>query len=292
MKRLTVIKKKHKAKTFITDLFCIFAGSAIYAFSVDYFIAPNKISTGGITGIATMLNFITGFPIGIAVIIINIPLLAFSFKLFGKDLLVKTLTAIILSSVLIDYFGSFITPYKTDNKLLSAVFGGLLTGAGLGLVFLRGGTTGGTDIIAKLIKLKLPQFSMGTTVLFCDVVIILAAYFVYGNIESVLYSSVVFILSSKGIDYVVFGATKSRLLLIITEFKDEVIKNIFNEINHGITVLPAEGAYTRENKNVLLTVVRPNEIGKITEIIKNTDPDAFTVITEAAEVMGLGFNKN
>ena len=292
MKGKTAKINKSDIKVYLTDLLFIIVGSALYAFSVDYFIAPNNFSTGGVTGIATMFNYITGFPIGTSIIIINIPLLIFSFRHFGIDMLVKTLSATVLSSILIDLFGKYIIPYNADNKLLAAVFGGLLTGLGLGLVFLRGGTTGGTDIIAKLIKLKLPQLSMGTTVLFCDSVIILAAYFVYGNIESVLYSLIVFIISSRGIDYIVFGASRSRMMLIITELKDEVTRNIFNEINHGITLLPAEGAYTGKNKNVLMTVVRPNEVAKINKIIKNTDPNAFTVITEAAEVMGLGFNKN
>ncbi len=284
--------KKQKNDTFrlwVTDILIITFGSALYSISVNYFTAPNDIAMGGATGIATMINYLSGFPIGTAVFIINIPLFIIAFNFFGLKFIVKTFIATLISSVLLDLFSLFLPAYNGSDKLLAAIFGGVLCGLGLGFIFLRGATSGGTDILAKLVKRKYPHLSMGTTIFICDAVIVISTFFVYKNIESLMYSAIVFFVSSKSVDYIVFGASRSKMLLIITAKEKEVVSLIFKEVRHGATVIPAFGGYTGKSKSVLLSVVRPNEAAKITRIVKNYDPEAFTVISNASEVLGLGF---
>ncbi len=279
-------------KTLFLDYFIIILGTFIYAFSVDYFIAPNHISAGGITGVSTLINYVTGFPIGVSTIIINIPLIFLAFKSFGMGMLIRTAVATFSTSVFIDALEPFITPYKSDNLLLAAIFGGAIGGIGLGLVFLRGGTTGGTDIIAKLIKKKKPHRSVGTNMLMCELFIMVAVLAVYKSIESVMFSVIVIFLMTKCIDYVVYGASQSKLIMIITDRKEQIVQRIFeDEESRGITLIPAKGAYTNTSKDVILTVVRPNEVIRVNKVVKDVDPNAFTIISDASEVYGDGFQK-
>lgn len=287
-KKLTKAERKAKFELIFTDYFLIALGSAIYAFGVDYFIAPNEIATGGATGIATMLNYLTGFPIGTAVLIINIPLFVAAYKNFGARFITKTIIATTIASVLMDAYNLFIPVYH-GNRLLAALFGGALIGFGLGLVFLRGGTTGGSDILSKLIRLKKPQYSLGTTIFFCDAAVVAATFFVYRSIESLLYSSIVFFVSAKAVDELMFGASRSKMLLIITDRSDRIAEKILHEAHHGVTTMNVTGGYSGHEKRLLISVVRPNEAAKITRVVKQSDPDAFTIITDAAEVMGRGF---
>lgn len=283
---------KGALKTLFLDYFIIILGTFIYAFSVDYFIAPNHISAGGITGVSTLINYVTGFPIGVATILINIPLIILAFKSFGMGMLIRTAVATFSTSVFIDALEPFITPYKSENILLAAIFGGAIGGIGLGLVFLRGGTTGGTDIIAKLIKKKKPHRSVGTNMLMCELFIMVAVLAVYKSIESVMFSVIVVFLMTKCIDYVVYGASQSKLIMIITDRKEQIVQRIFeDEESRGITLIPAKGAYTNTDKDVILTVVRPNEVIRVNKVVKDVDPNAFTIISDASEVYGDGFQK-
>lgn len=284
---------KGAVKTVILDYAIILLGTLIYAFSVDYFIAPNHISAGGITGVSTLINYLTGFPIGVATIIINIPLIIIALKNFGIGMLIRTAFATFFTSTFIDLLQLFIKPYESDNLLLAAIFGGAIGGIGLGLVFLRGGTTGGTDIIAKLIKKKQPHRSVGTNMLMCELFIMIGVLAVYKSIESVMFSVIVVFLMTKCIDYVVYGASQSKMIMIITDKKDSIVKKIFeDEESRGITLIPAKGAYTKTDKDIILTVVRPNEVIRVNKVVKDIDPNAFTIISDASEVYGDGFQKS
>lgn len=285
-------KQKFSFKQFIIDYAVITLGCLIYAFAVEYFIAPNKISGGGVTGIAILINYITGFPTGSCTFLINIPLIVAALIQFGFGMLAKTAYATLLSSFFIDIFDMFVTPYTTENTILPSIFGGVIGGIGLGLVFLRGGTTGGSDILAKLIRKKRHNFSIGKIMIITDLIVITATLIVYKSIESALFSLIVIFLMGKAIDYVVYGNSQSKMILVITEKKEEIISKIFEDDDcRGITIIPAEGAYSGNEKNVLLTVVRPNEVVGVNNIIKSIDSNAFTIITDATEVYGAGFKK-
>ncbi len=284
------IKNKTRSKIvyLLTDFLVWCLGAAIYAIAVDCFSSPNNIAPGGVTGLSTLINHLTGFPIGVMVILLNIPILGASYKKFGLKFVARTLVGTLLASVFID-LGALFLPVYTGDRLLASMFGGAFAGIGTGLILLRGATTGGTDILSRLVKLKLPHISLGSLILLMNVVVMALAGVVYGNIESMLYSAVVFVLSSRAVDYVVLGAGRSKMLLIVTTCGDTLPKRIITESSRGVTVLPVTGAYTGEEKKCLLTVVRPNEVAHIKRLVREIDPGAFVIMTEAGEVFGKGF---
>lgn len=256
------------------------------------FSAPNNIAPGGVSGIGTMLNHLFNIPIGSVIIAVNIPLFIFSFKKFGKKFFYKSLYATFLTSTLIDILPFILEKHYIYSPLLASIFGGVSIGVGVGIIFLRGGTTGGADILAKLIKLKHPHLSLGTLVFIIDAVIVISTLFVYKSVEALLYSTILFFVTSRAVDAIIFGAARSKMLLIITSSPEEISKRIMNEIGHGVTLIPASGGYTDNKKTIVLSVVRPNEVAEINKFVKEIDCGAFTVITESNEVFGYGFQNN
>lgn len=260
----------------------------MYAVSVNSFLAPNGIINGGFTGIATILNRLFLLPIGTAVFIMNIPLFFLAYKKLGKGFIVKTVFATFTVSFIIDYTSAFLPVYSGD-RLLSSLFGAVTGGAGLALVFARNATTGGVDTAAKLIKLKHPHLSMGRIILFFDILVVGASFFVYRSVENLLYSIIVIYLSSKTIDYLLYGTGDGKLIFIVTEHSEEIKEKITKDFRRGVSVLNARGGYTDKEKSVLITAVKIQEAAFITAAVKETDPKAFSVITGADEIIGEGF---
>lgn len=260
----------------------------MYAVSVNSFLAPNGIINGGFTGIATILNRLFSLPIGTAVFIMNIPLFFLAYKKFGKGFIVKTVFATFTVSFIIDYTSAFLPVYSGD-RLLSSLFGAVTGGAGLALVFARNATTGGVDTAAKLIKLKHPHLSMGRIILFFDILVVGLSFFVYRSVENLLYSIIVIYLSSKTIDYLLYGTGDGKLIFIVTEHGKEIKEKITKDFRRGASVLNARGGYTDKEKSVLITAVKIQEAAFITAAVKETDPKAFSVITGADEIIGEGF---
>lgn len=284
--------RKNNFKKAFYDYIIITIGSIIFALGIAMFTSPNNIAPGGVSGIGTMLNYLFKIPIGITIIVLNIPLFIMSFKKFGTIFFWKSFYATILTSLLIDSFPYILEKHYIYSPLLASVFGGVCVGIGVGTIFLRGGTTGGADILAKLIKQKHPHISIGTLVFILDAIVVLSTVFVYKSIEALLYSVILFFVTSRAIDAIIFGAAKSKMLLIITSAPKEISCRIMKEVGHGVTVIPAFGGYTEAKKTILLSVVRPNEVSEINNIVKETDRGAFTVITESNEVFGYGFQNS
>ena len=276
-------------KQTIIDYIVIAIGALIFSLGIVMFSAPNNIAPGGVSGIGTMLNHLFNIPIGSVIIAFNIPLFIFSFKKFGKKFFYKSLYATFLTSTFIDILPFILEKHYVYSPLLASIFGGVSIGVGVGIIFLRGGTTGGADILAKLIKLKHPHLSLGTLVFMIDAVIVVSTLFVYKSIEALLYSTILFFVTSRAVDAIIFGAARSKMLLIITSHPQEISKRIMDEIGHGVTLIPASGGYTDNKKTIVLSVVRPNEVAEINKIVKEIDRGAFTVITESNEVLGYGF---
>ncbi len=276
-------------KQTIIDYIVIAIGAVIFSLGIVMFSAPNNIAPGGVSGIGTMLNHLFNIPIGSVIIAFNIPLFIFSFKKFGKKFFYKSLYATFLTSTLIDILPFILEKHYIYSPLLASIFGGVSIGVGVGIIFLRGGTTGGADILAKLIKLKHPHLSLGTLVFIIDAVIVVSTLFVYRSIEALLYSTILFFVTSRAVDAIIFGAARSKMLLIITSSPKEISKKIMDEIGHGVTLIPASGGYTDNTKTIILSVVRPNEVAEINKFVKEIDRGAFTVITESNEVLGYGF---
>lgn len=279
-------------KQTIIDYIVIAIGALVFSLGIVMFSAPNNIAPGGVSGIGTMLNHLFNIPIGSVILAFNIPLFIFSFKKFGKKFFYKSLYATFLTSTLIDILPFILEKHYIYSPLLASIFGGVSIGVGVGIIFLRGGTTGGADILAKLIKLKHPHLSLGTLVFIIDAVIVVSTLFVYRSIEALLYSTILFFVTSRAVDAIIFGAARSKMLLIITSSPKEISKKIMDEIGHGVTLIPASGGYTDNTKTIILSVVRPNEVAEINKFVKEIDRSAFTVITESNEVLGYGFQNN
>lgn len=279
--------KKNNSGLALDVLFWM-AGALIYATAVTLFIEPNDISPGGFTGIATVLHRLIGISSGTILFFLNIPLIIVQYKKFGGGFIVKTAAATFFVSFFLNITEAVLPPIKIEG-ILAAVFGGILSGFGLSLVFLRGATTGGVDVIAKMINQKHPHISMGRIILFSDFLVVGFSTLVYGNIESALYSLITIYSTSRVIDIVLYGSDKGKMVLAITEKSQEISKLILKDLSRGVTLLKATGAYTKRDKSVLLCAVRIHEVGKLHKIILQQDPNAFILVTDVGEIIGEGF---
>lgn len=286
-KKKIKITKKMVLDTIVDYIFYILGGF-FYSVSVNMFSTPNHISIGGLTGISTLLNYLFQLPVGTMVFVMNIPLYILSFKILGTRFLTKTIVATASCSICIDLLKNWIPPY-TNNPLLAAIFCGVTCGVALSLVFLRGATTGGTDIIGKLVHKFRPNISLGKILLLCDAVVVGISGLVYRNLESMLYAAITIFAASKTIDFIIYGSAGGKLLLIVTSNVDEMTDAITKRLDRGATIIPAKGGYTREDKDMILCAVRSHEIANINKIVKEVDPNAFTMITNASEIVGEGF---
>lgn len=234
-----------KAGTLFFDYLVIFAGAVLYGISVAMFTSPNNVAPGGLTGVATMLNYMFSLPIGIMIFVMNIPLFIWGFIENGKGFLTRTLVATALVSVMIDVLTPILPAY-TGDTILAAGFGGVLNGLGLGLIFYRGGSTGGTDIIALNLHKHFPFISTGTIILVSDILVLLMVFFVYHSIENVLYALLVIFISIKVIDAVSYGTSRGngKLMFVISDNYEEVSANIMKNLKRGVTYLNGEGAYS------------------------------------------------
>lgn len=278
-----------KLRHILSDTALILGGAALFSVGVNMFSVPNGIVQGGLTGVSTMLNHILPvIPIGLSVFVLNVPLFIISFMRLGKAFVLKTLGATAVFSVLIDAGAAFIPPYRGD-VLLAALFCGVLSGAGLGAVLLAGATTGGTETAALLVRQKKPHSSVGSIMLVFDLIVITLSWAVFGKLENVMYAAVTLFVSSKTIDLVLYGAGHSKLVFIVTEKGEMLAGKITGLLKRGVTSVPVTGGYTGKKKTLLLCAVRASEAALLSRITKEADPQAFTVITEAGEVLGRGF---
>ncbi len=290
--RCSVLKKQKRSeiRLWASELFWWTAGSFLFSAAINVFTAPNEITVGGFSGIATVLNYLFGLPIGLCVFVLNIPFFIAAFSKFGFDFVLKTVIATFEVSLFIDLLSPFLRSYSSD-RLLCSIFGGVLLGAGLGLIFRHGATTGGTDIIAKLLKLKFAHLSTGRLIFIIDLVIILLSSFVYGNLESVLYALVTLFVSAQAVDLAESGFSHSKSVFIVTENAQAVSGEIISSLGRGVTVLNAVGGYTGKEKQLLFCAVRANEVIYISKILRENDANSFMTVTDAEEIIGNGFNK-
>jgi uncharacterized membrane-anchored protein YitT (DUF2179 family) len=278
-----------KIKNLLWDLFLVLSGSAIFSVSVNMFSSPNDIVQGGLTGVGTVANYLFNLPIGAVMLVLNIPLFALAMKYLRGKFVVKTVVATIIFTSFID-LGAYVIPAYKGDMLLCCVFCGVLAGTGLALIFLTGATTGGTDIIAMLIRRKRPDISIGNIMLVSDLFVIILSYAVYGEIESTMYAVIVIFISAKAIDFVLYGREHTKLIFIITAHKQAVLTSILTEIGRGASVLPVTGGYTGKEKSLILCAAKKIQIREILRLTAVKDPDAFTVICDAGQVVGRGFS--
>lgn len=263
-------------------------GTAMYAVGFQIFLYPNAIIVGGVSGIAMIINMLTSLPVGVLTIIMNIPLFILAWRSFGSKFLVGSLVGMLLSSVFVDFLAMFSLD-PTDDMLLACFIGGAVKGAGLGLVYYVGATTGGVDIVAKFARRKFPYINFGTIVLIMDCVIIIVFAIVFRKIESAMYAVIAMFITSKAIDLVLYGIDNSNVCYIISNESEQVVKAITDKLHRGVTILEGEGAYSHQNKQVLLCVVKRPQISDIRKMVKSIDENAFFIVTDAKNVYGRGF---
>lgn len=283
--------KRKQLFSFLVDLLFYIAGGMIYSVAVLLFLTENEISPGGLTGIATILNYLFSLPIGTVVFILNIPLLAAGFIKFGGVFIAKTAVATAVMSLTLDISGLFMPKMKID-PILAALFGGLLMGLGISLFMLRGATTGGTDIIAKLINCKFPHLTVGRLMLAADAAVVGLSALVYKNMESALYAVIAIYASSRVMDLILYGADRGKIIYVITDNAKELSDSIMSLINRGVTLLDVTGAYTGTKRQMLMCTVRRHEVAAVCRLATSCDKNAFIIVGEAGEVLGEGFKTN
>ncbi len=272
------------------DVLYISAGVLITSAAYAFFIVPAKIIPGGISGISIILHHLFKTPFGAVMLIINIPLLFIGIKLFGKTFGVRTITATILISIVTDLFAYLLKPliFDNGNLLLSAVYGGALLGIGLGLIFKGRGSTGGSDIVGRIMN-KYFNLSVGYSIMIIDAVIIIGSSLIFRNYELILYSFITLFLSSKAIDMILEGQDYARGVFIFTDEPEAVSQKIMETMNRGISGFRGKGMYTGNDRDILYVVVSRRELSRLTETVKNVDTKAFIVVQNVYEVLGNGF---
>lgn len=286
MKKLPeLIRKAWKPALLIT------LASLVYALSFVWCFDPTGIAFGGITGIAQIINkLLPAVPVGVTVIVLNIPLFLLGWRLIGGKLLVSSLYAMAVSSLFIDLLSS-LRAWEPMDPLLSCIFGGLLLGGSLGVIFLQGATTGGTDLAARLLKLRLAWLPMGKLLLAIDLgVIILVALF-FRNLNTALYGFIALYISTLAMDGILYGLDTAKVAYIISDRNDEICSAIVHDLDRGVTILQGRGAYTGADKKVLMCAFKQREIAAIKAAVKGIDPDAFLIVCNAHEVLGDGFRQ-
>lgn len=279
---------KHTVSYYVKSYVVITLGSILYALAYNIFYAPNLVAMGGLTGLGQVLNaLIPVLPVGTTVFVMNVPLFFLGWKFIGGHLLVSSLYAMTFSSFAIDVM-DMIYQFPPMDTMLAAIFGGALLGAGIGLVFSKGATTGGTDLIARLLKLKFAWLPMGTLVLIPDFIVIVLAAVAFGKVESALYGLVSLFITSKVMDMVLYGLDSSKVAYIISD-SCKAITDAVMAMDRGATILHGEGAYSGDEKKVLMVAFKQKEIVPLKEKVNEIDPHAFLIVCDAHDVLGEGF---
>lgn len=277
-------------KQYLKSYAMITLGCVIYALSFDWFVAPNRFAMGGVTGLAQILHY--WFPavtVGAASAVMNVPLFLIGWKKIGGHLLVSSLYAMVVSSLAIDAL-NILVDFQPMDPILAAIFGGGVMGVGLGLVFAQGATTGGTDIVGKLLKLKRPWLPIGKLVVIPDTAVMLLVALTFGQLDALLYGFIKLYTFSKAMDTVLYGTVDTRVAYIISERWRELCQTLLRDQGRGVTILRGQGAYTGAERQVLMIAFKQKEIVDLKRRVYELDPAAFLIVCDARDVLGDGFS--
>jgi len=282
--------KKEKLQTIIKDYTIMLTGLILYVLSWNLFLIPAKITGGGITGLAAVIFYSTKIPIGLTFFAINVVLVAIALKILGASFGIKTIFSMVVLSLLFAVPQDLFPKSIIEDNFLSAVLGGMMGGVGIGLVFSRGGSTGGTDIIAMIVN-KYRNISPGRIIMYCDVIIIGSSYFLVHSLDKMVYGFVSMAVVSYTLDAFLSGANASAQIFIFSDKYDEIADFINKEFGRGVTALNGTGWYTQRDVMVLITVVRKKETSILFRRVKEIDPNAFISMASVMGVYGQGFDK-
>ena len=265
----------------------IVLGSFMYACGISLFLDPNNLAPGGLIGIAVILNRLLGLETGTLFFVLNIPVVCLGLWKFGPRFIGPTFFAIAIHSVFTNDMAGF--GVVAPDPLLASLAGSILVGAGIAFVFRSGATTGGIDIIIKIIRMKYKHLKTGHLFLSIDIVIVVISGFVFQDFNIVMYALIAVVVSGRVIDYVLYGGDEAKLIYVISDHADQIADRILKEMSVGATFLKGQGAFTGNDKKVILCAVRKNQSPKLEEIIKSEDKKAFLIISSAHEIYGEGY---
>lgn len=281
--------KKAYIDKIIKKIIVMFFGIVIYSAGIYFFTVPAGIIPGGATGIATAINYLTGFPIGALVLLINIPLLILAYFFIGHKFTWYTLFTIIMFTIFNDIIYPLFPVYKGDI-LIAGIFGGALLGAGIGLIFSTDGSTGGIDIVVLIIQKKFPHLSVGGVMKVIEIIIILCAALVYKSVDAVMYSVVCVFVATFCLESVSYALEEGRLVFVTSEKSEEIRLAIISDVKRGVTMLNGKGGYYQKDTSVMLCAVKKREFYQLKKLVKTIDPDAFIMTAKSADIAGNGFN--
>lgn len=286
---MTNKSKRLLLTSYLKDGFFPEAFSALmFGVAIELFAVPSSLVIGGATGIATIINALINTPIGTTAAVLNIPILLIAYRYLGKDFLMKTIRVILMVTISTDIIMPRFPIFQGD-PLIAAIFAGALLGGGLGIILNRGGSSGGTDILVRMIHMRYPHLGLGKLVLLFDLTVVLTGAIVYGKIETALYSIVMIYIVGEVIDKVIKGADERWVVLVMSEKREEISKRILTEISRGTTLMEGKGGYSNAPVKMLLCVTDNRQIFELKKLIKDIDSDAFVIVSQTAEILGQGF---
>ncbi|MFR4318529.1 MAG: YitT family protein [Eubacterium sp.] len=288
-------EKREKYVSLGARIFGITMASLLYAVGVGVFLNPNNLAPGGVSGIAIILKKI--FPVlpgvGMLILIINIPIMIVGWKKFGPRFIISTSYALVISSLFIDIIPKMIDADSvSDNPMLSSIIGGAAFGLAMGLLFRMETTTGGMDIIVKIVRGKYPHLKTGQIYLLLDIVILIASAFAFSNVEVALYAAIAIYVSTLVMDKAIYIGDEATLIYIMSKKRKQIADYMMKELDVGVTFIKSKGAYSNTDGEIIMCVMRKQRLAKVRTALKETDPEAFMIVTSANEVFGEGFKSH
>ncbi|MFZ0391565.1 MAG: YitT family protein [Calditrichia bacterium] len=281
--------KRYAFRNLLRDIFFIVLGATALSLGLVFFLIPNKIATGGIAGLSIVLHYLIGFPTGITMLVLNIPLLLVGWKYLGKKFLFRTLLAILSLSFLTDFFAINLNfSAVTNNLLLATLYGGVLVGLGLGLVFKGDASAGGGTIVARVFSRK-SRFKTGQVLFVLDMMVISSAAIAFQNVELALWGFITIFIAAQIVDLILTGKPFAKVVHVVTGEVKEIGEHIISDLGRSATVMKAEGLYSGDQKNVMMVVVDSTQIYRLRDIVRLHDPGAFMIVMDAKEILGKGF---
>lgn len=282
-----MIQEKKSLKDHIKDYIIITLASVLYGLAISQFLDPNDIAPGGVSGLSMIINRIIDIEVGTIILMINVPILLLGLYKFGFKFIISTVYATVMGSIFTNILAKY--PPVTTDPLLATIIGSAIASIGIGFIFKAGATTGGTDIIVKVLRLKFPHLKTGRLFLICDMFVVTLSAFVFEETDSALYAAIGVFLMSIVFDIVLYGADGAKLIYIISNDWQNIATRLLMELDVGVTYLEGEGAYSNEKKRVIMCVVRKQIAPHVEEIVKEEDGTAFMIVSSAAEIYGEGY---
>ena len=283
------MNNKKDFKLIAQNIAFLVVGSILYAAGIALFLDPNQLAPGGVVGIAIIFNRIFSIPTGTIIFLINVPLMLLAWWKLGFKMIVSTMFVTVFSSALVDVMAAF--GAISNDLLLSAIFGNSLVAAGMALIFKAGATSGGTDIIVKLIKIKYRHASTGTLFFITDAIVVVSSIFVFQNFEVGMYAVLAMVVFTVVFDKLIYGADGAKMVHIMSDKKDIIAQRIM-ALEIGLTFVKGYGGFTKSEKDVILCVVKKPMLPKVQDIVKEEDPFAFIIVSSATEVLGEGYKSH